>query len=74
MQFKTKGGSALKEYCGALTKEDCRHQRNYFIACEKVRIYESISFLKNPIVCYRQFFFAGPMYFYIPSAIPQRFT
>lgn len=38
MQFKTKGGSALKEYCGALTKEDCRHQRNYFIACEKVRI------------------------------------
>ncbi|KAG0625595.1 hypothetical protein M758_2G067100 [Ceratodon purpureus] len=35
-KFKTKGGSALKEYCAALTKEDCRHQRNHFIACEKM--------------------------------------
>lgn len=35
-KFKTKGGSALKEYCAALTKEDCRHQRNHFMACEKM--------------------------------------
>lgn len=35
-QFKTKGGSQLKEYCTALTKEDCRRQSGSFIACEKV--------------------------------------
>ncbi|BBM97852.1 mRNA m6A methyltransferase catalytic subunit [Marchantia polymorpha subsp. ruderalis] len=35
-KFKTKGGSALKEYCAALTKEDCRRQRGSFMACEKV--------------------------------------
>lgn len=35
-QFKTKGGSQLKEYCSALTKEDCRRQSGSFIACEKV--------------------------------------
>ncbi|KAL3701987.1 hypothetical protein R1sor_020009 [Riccia sorocarpa] len=35
-KFKTKGGSALKEYCAALTKEDCRRQRGSFVACEKV--------------------------------------
>ncbi|CAM6082470.1 unnamed protein product [Calypogeia fissa] len=35
-KFKTKGGSALKEYCPALTKEDCRRQRGSFMACEKV--------------------------------------
>ncbi|KAF7114749.1 hypothetical protein RHSIM_RhsimUnG0077100 [Rhododendron simsii] len=34
--FKTKGGSQLKEYCTALTKEDCRRQSGSFIACEKV--------------------------------------
>lgn len=35
-KFKTKGGSQLKEYCSALTKEDCRRQCGSFIACEKV--------------------------------------
>ncbi|KAK4748698.1 hypothetical protein SAY87_015284 [Trapa incisa] len=35
-KFKTKGGSQLKEYCSALTKEDCRRQSGSFIACEKV--------------------------------------
>ncbi|KAJ7530740.1 hypothetical protein O6H91_14G017000 [Diphasiastrum complanatum] len=35
-KFKTKGGSALKEYCPALTKEDCRRQRGSYLACEKV--------------------------------------
>ncbi|KAG9451043.1 hypothetical protein H6P81_011008 [Aristolochia fimbriata] len=35
-KFKTKGGSQLKEYCSALTKEDCRLQKSSFIACEKV--------------------------------------
>jgi mRNA (2'-O-methyladenosine-N6-)-methyltransferase len=35
-KFKTKGGSALKEYCPSLTKEDCRHYRSHYIACEKV--------------------------------------
>lgn len=35
-KFKTKGGSVLKEYCPNLTKEDCRRQRNSYIACEKV--------------------------------------
>ncbi|KAK1303627.1 putative N6-adenosine-methyltransferase MT-A70-like [Acorus calamus] len=35
-KFKTKGGSQLKEYCTALTKEDCRHQLSSYIACEKV--------------------------------------
>jgi ubiquinone biosynthesis protein UbiJ len=38
-QFKTKGGSQLKEYCSALTKEDCRRQCGSFIACEKVSKY-----------------------------------
>ncbi|ERN13359.1 probable N6-adenosine-methyltransferase MT-A70-like [Amborella trichopoda] len=35
-KFKTKGGPQLKEYCSALTKEDCRRQAGSFIACEKV--------------------------------------
>ncbi|XP_047341303.1 N6-adenosine-methyltransferase MT-A70-like [Impatiens glandulifera] len=35
-KFKTKGGSQLKEYCTALTKEDCRRQCGSYIACEKV--------------------------------------
>ncbi|CAM8951300.1 unnamed protein product [Rhodiola kirilowii] len=35
-KFKTKGGSQLKEYCTALTKEDCRRQNGSYIACEKV--------------------------------------
>ena len=35
-QFKTKGGPQLKEYCAALTKEDCRHKSGSYIACEKV--------------------------------------
>eukprot|EP00252_Welwitschia_mirabilis_P015540 TRINITY_DN3420_c0_g1_i1.p1 TRINITY_DN3420_c0_g1~~TRINITY_DN3420_c0_g1_i1.p1 ORF type:complete len:800 (-),score=167.09 TRINITY_DN3420_c0_g1_i1:304-2703(-) len=35
-KFKTKGGTQLKEYCKALTKEDCRRQRSSYIACEKV--------------------------------------
>lgn len=53
-QFKTKGGSALKEYCAALTKEDCRHQRNYFIACKKVRILNTFSLLAGVsfLVCF----------------------
>ncbi|KAI8012425.1 putative N6-adenosine-methyltransferase MT-A70-like [Camellia lanceoleosa] len=34
-KFKTKGGSQLKEYCSALTKEDCRRQSGSYIACEK---------------------------------------
>lgn len=37
-QFKSKGGSQVKEYCSALTKEDCRRQSGSFIACEKVGI------------------------------------
>jgi mRNA (2'-O-methyladenosine-N6-)-methyltransferase len=36
MQFKTKGGSQLKEYCTNLTKEDCRRQSGSFVACDKV--------------------------------------
>lgn len=35
-KFKSKGGSQVKEYCTALTKEDCRRQTGSFIACEKV--------------------------------------
>ncbi|KAG6431492.1 hypothetical protein SASPL_109571 [Salvia splendens] len=35
-KFKSKGGSQVKEYCSALTKEDCRRQTISFIACEKV--------------------------------------
>eukprot|EP01018_Ginkgo_biloba_P012825 Gb_00271 [translate_table: standard] len=35
-KFKTKGGPQLKEYCSALTKEDCRRQGGSYIACEKV--------------------------------------
>ncbi|XP_042508168.1 N6-adenosine-methyltransferase MT-A70-like isoform X2 [Macadamia integrifolia] len=35
-KFKTKGGSQLKEYCSALTKEDCRRQSSSYMACEKV--------------------------------------
>jgi hypothetical protein len=34
-QFKTKGGSQLKEYCSNLTKEDCRRQSGSFVACDK---------------------------------------
>ncbi|GAB4834627.1 hypothetical protein Ancab_032890 [Ancistrocladus abbreviatus] len=35
-KFKTKGGSQLKEYCSALTKEDCRQKSGSFLACDKV--------------------------------------
>ncbi|GMH28833.1 hypothetical protein Nepgr_030676 [Nepenthes gracilis] len=35
-KFKTKGGSQLKEYCSALTKEDCRQKSGSYLACEKV--------------------------------------
>ncbi|XP_073132905.1 N(6)-adenosine-methyltransferase MT-A70-like [Henckelia pumila] len=35
-KFKSKGGSQVKEYCSALTKEDCRHQSVLYVACEKV--------------------------------------
>ncbi|KAK4421476.1 N6-adenosine-methyltransferase MT-A70-like [Sesamum alatum] len=35
-KFKSKGGSQVKEYCSALTKEDCRRQSGSFIACDKV--------------------------------------
>ncbi|KAJ4955537.1 hypothetical protein NE237_012320 [Protea cynaroides] len=35
-KFKTKGGSQLKEYCSALTKEDCRRQSASYMACKKV--------------------------------------
>ncbi|KAL5208445.1 hypothetical protein ABZP36_032880 [Zizania latifolia] len=35
-KFKTKGGSQLKEYCTNLTKEDCRRQTGFFVACDKV--------------------------------------
>ncbi|KAK6162224.1 hypothetical protein DH2020_002065 [Rehmannia glutinosa] len=34
-KFKSKGGSQVKEYCSALTKEDCRRQSGSFIACDK---------------------------------------
>lgn len=37
-QFKSKGGSQVKEYCTSLTKEDCRRQTGSYIACEKVII------------------------------------
>lgn len=37
-QFKTKGGSQLKEYCTNLTKEDCRVQTGSFVACDKVSV------------------------------------
>ncbi|CAN4076715.1 unnamed protein product [Withania somnifera] len=35
-RFKSKGGSQVKEYCSALTKEDCRRQSDSYIACDKV--------------------------------------
>ncbi|KAK4489229.1 hypothetical protein RD792_005025 [Penstemon davidsonii] len=35
-KFKSKGGSQVKEYCSALTKEDCRRQTGSFTACDKV--------------------------------------
>ncbi|RZC73830.1 hypothetical protein C5167_049310 [Papaver somniferum] len=35
-KFKSKGGSQVKMYCTALTKEDCRRQAGSYIACEKV--------------------------------------
>ncbi|CAK9178765.1 unnamed protein product [Ilex paraguariensis] len=35
-KFKSKGGSQVKEYCSALTKQDCRRQSGSYIACEKV--------------------------------------
>ncbi|CAI9093391.1 OLC1v1028889C1 [Oldenlandia corymbosa var. corymbosa] len=35
-KFKSKGGSQVKEYCTALTKEDCRRQSGSYIACQKV--------------------------------------
>ncbi|KAL2903091.1 N6-adenosine-methyltransferase MT-A70-like, partial [Bienertia sinuspersici] len=34
-KFKTKGGPQLKEYCAALTKEDCRQKSGAYMACEK---------------------------------------
>lgn len=36
LQFKSKGGSQVKEYCSSLTKEDCRLKTGSFAACEKV--------------------------------------
>ncbi|KAL6556237.1 hypothetical protein OROGR_005525 [Orobanche gracilis] len=35
-RFKSKDGSQVKEYCSAVTKEDCRRQTGSFIACDKV--------------------------------------
>ncbi|KAH6772410.1 mRNAadenosine methylase [Perilla frutescens var. frutescens] len=35
-KFKSKGGSQVKEYCSALTKEDCRRQSGSYMACDKV--------------------------------------
>ncbi|XVF53147.1 hypothetical protein PTKIN_Ptkin05aG0076900 [Pterospermum kingtungense] len=35
-KFKSKGGSQVREYCSALTKEDCRRQSGSFLACKKV--------------------------------------
>ncbi|XVF12898.1 hypothetical protein REPUB_Repub08aG0159500 [Reevesia pubescens] len=35
-KFKSKGGSQVREYCSALTKEDCRRQSGTFLACKKV--------------------------------------
>ncbi|KAK4748697.1 hypothetical protein SAY87_015283 [Trapa incisa] len=35
-KFKTKGGSQIEDYCSALTKEDCRYQSGFVIACQKV--------------------------------------
>eukprot|EP00898_Chlorokybus_atmophyticus_P004032 jgi/Chlat1/462/Chrsp103S01071 len=35
-KFKSKGGSALQEYCPYLTKEDCRNAHGSFLACEKL--------------------------------------
>lgn len=35
-KFKSKGGSQVKEYCTALTKEDCRRQSGSYVACAKV--------------------------------------
>ncbi|KAL1548048.1 mRNA (2'-O-methyladenosine-N(6)-)-methyltransferase [Salvia divinorum] len=42
-KFKSKGGSQVKEYCSALTKEDCRRQTVSFIACEKVHFWRIIA-------------------------------
>ncbi|XP_022737968.1 N6-adenosine-methyltransferase MT-A70-like [Durio zibethinus] len=35
-KFKSKGGSQVREYCSALTKEDCRRQSGTFLPCKKV--------------------------------------
>ncbi|GLU17568.1 hypothetical protein SLE2022_339290 [Rubroshorea leprosula] len=35
-KFKSKGGSQVREYCSALTKEDCRRQSGSFLSCKKV--------------------------------------
>ncbi|KAK9147219.1 hypothetical protein Scep_005976 [Stephania cephalantha] len=35
-KFKSKGGSKVKEYCTALTKEDCRRRSGSYNACGKV--------------------------------------
>ncbi|XVF51235.1 hypothetical protein PTKIN_Ptkin04bG0168300 [Pterospermum kingtungense] len=35
-KFKSKGGSQVREYCSALTKEDCRRLSGSFLACKKV--------------------------------------
>ncbi|KAK8521026.1 hypothetical protein V6N13_077151 [Hibiscus sabdariffa] len=35
-KFKSKGGSQVREYCSALTKDDCRRQSGTFLACKKV--------------------------------------
>ncbi|KAF5205627.1 N6-adenosine-methyltransferase catalytic subunit [Thalictrum thalictroides] len=35
-KFKSKGGSQVKEYCTAVTKEDCRRQSGSYVACGKV--------------------------------------
>ncbi|XP_002989604.2 probable N6-adenosine-methyltransferase MT-A70-like [Selaginella moellendorffii] len=42
-KFKTKGGSALKEYCPSLTKEDCRGHRGSYLPCEKMHFRRIIS-------------------------------
>ncbi|CAI5985161.1 unnamed protein product [Closterium sp. NIES-65] len=42
-QFKTKGGSMVREYCNRLTKDDCRRHRNSYTACDKVHFRRIIS-------------------------------
>ena len=37
-KFNSKGDSQVKEYCLALTKEDCLRQSDSFLACKKVHL------------------------------------